>query len=149
MAKDFDPFAERRAFIPVIRRELSMLGIEEMVKPEDVEAAIAQKGTMLLFVNCDDECAAEIARPAVALALQHEVLPDRFRYVFAGQNLAAAAKARSFFKGHFPTSPQIALLKDGEVVHMCDRDDLEKRLRSPEKVAEELTAAFEKHCGRR
>jgi putative YphP/YqiW family bacilliredoxin len=142
----YDPYYQDKTRIAEIRQELGMLGIDELTTADEVEQAVGAGGTLLLYVNCDDECASEQARPAIALALQHDVLPQRTCFVFAGQSLEAAAKARSHFKGYFPTSPQIALLKDGEIVHMCDRDDMDKRLRTPENIAQELTEAFEKHC---
>lgn len=147
MIDDLSPYYRDPNRIVEIRRELAMLGIDELTSPEGVTAAVEGTGSLLLLVNCDDECAATKARPAIALASQHETLPDRICFVFAGQELEAVARARSYLRGHFPTSPQIALLKGGEVVYTCDRDDIEKRLRTPEKIAGEITAAFDEHCG--
>ena len=127
-----------------IRDEVRRLGVEELLTEEAVIAAELDKGMAFVFVNTDDGCADELARPALAYALQHDPLPERLYSVFAGQELEATAKARSYFKGYFPTAPQMALLIDGEVVYMCDRDDIIK-MRKVEKVADNITAAFDQY----
>jgi len=129
-----------------IREEVRRFGVEELLTAEEVEAARPDEGTCLLFVNTHDDCAAELARPALAVALQHERIPAKVYSVFAGQELEATARARAYFADCFPTAPQIGLLVDGKLAYMCDRDDMQKRLRHPDKIAEELTAAFDEHC---
>ncbi len=132
--------------IAEIRAEVGRLGLRELFTADEVEAAIPASGSALVFVNANDDCAATLARPGLAYALQHDRLPETLLTVFAGQSLEAAAKARAYFKGYFPTAPQIGLLVDGEVVHMCDRDDMMKRLKKVDAIADDLTAAFDTHC---
>ncbi len=127
-----------------MRMELTRLGIEEMRTPEQVDARLKEDGTTLVVVNSVCGCAARNARPAVARALQHSVRPDRLTTVFAGQDPEATRQARAFFTGYAPSSPQIALLKDGQVVHMIERHDIEGR--SAEEIARDLTAAFDRWC---
>ncbi len=132
--------------IAEIREEVRRFGVEELLTAEEVEAARPEEGTCLLFVNTHDECAADLARPALAVALQHDRIPAKVYSVFAGQELDATARARAYFKDTFPTAPQIGLVVDGRLAYMCDRDDMQKRLRNPDKIADELTAAFDEHC---
>lgn len=132
--------------IAEIREEVRRLGVEELLTEADVDAAGLETGTAFLFVNTHDDCAGNLARPALAYALQHDPLPEKIYSVFAGQELEATAKARSYFTGYFPTAPQMALLVDGKVVYMCDRDDMLKRLRTDEKIAAELTSVFDEYC---
>lgn len=127
-----------------MREELTRLGVAELKSAEDVERAFTESGTNLVVVNSVCGCAARNARPAVAMALQHENRPDRSTTVFAGQDLDATAAARKHFLGYPPSSPSIALLKDGEVVFMLERHQIEGR--DADQIAEDLTAAFEKHC---
>lgn len=132
-------------FVTPMRQELTRLGIEEMRTAGDVDAKLRDsKGTTLVVVNSVCGCAARNARPAVAAALRHEVLPDTLTTVFAGQDAEATSRARSYFTGYPPSSPQIALLKDGQVVHMIERHDIEGR--SAEEIARDLTAAFDRWC---
>ena len=129
-----------------MRQELTRIGVEELRTPEEVDAKLGKKeGTTLVVVNSVCGCAARNARPAVAEALQHSVKPDSLTTVFAGMEKDAVARARSYFIGYGPSSPQIALLKDGDVVFMLERHNIEGR--SAEEIAKDLTAAFDKYCG--
>ena len=128
-----------------MREELTRLGAEELRTPEDVDRALGQeKGTLMVVVNSICGCAAGKARPGVALALHHPVRPDRVATVFAGADIEATEKARAYFTGYPPSSPSIAILKDGRLVYMMERRQIEGRM--PEQIAEELTRAFEQHC---
>jgi len=128
-----------------MREELTRLGVEELRTPERVEEAIKNsKGTLMVVVNSICGCAAGKARPGVALALQHTPRPDKVATVFAGGDIEATERARSYFTGYQPSSPSIALLKDGELVYMMERRQIEGRM--PQQIAEELTAAFDKFC---
>ena len=132
-------------FVTPMRQELTRLGIEEMRTVGEVDAKLRDsKGTTLVVVNSVCGCAARNARPAVAAALRHEVLPDNLTTVFAGQDAEATSRARSYFTGYPPSSPQIALLKDGQLVHMIERHDIEGR--SADEIARDLTAAFDRWC---
>ena len=129
-----------------MRQELTRLGVTELRTPEEVDAKLGKKeGTALVVVNSVCGCAARNARPAVAEALKHSVKPDTLATVFAGMEKDAVARARSYFTGYGPSSPQIALLKDGDVVFMLERHNIEGR--SAEEIAQDLTAAFDKYCG--
>jgi putative YphP/YqiW family bacilliredoxin len=128
-----------------MRQELTSIGITEMRTPDEVDAKLrAAHGTILVVVNSVCGCAARNARPAVTQALQHSVKPDSLTTVFAGQEKEAVQRARSYFPGYPPSSPQIALLKDGDLVFMLERHDIEGR--TVEEVARDLTAAFDKYC---
>lgn len=129
-----------------MRQELTRIGVEELRTPEEVDAKLGKKeGTALVVVNSVCGCAARNARPAVAEALKHTVKPDALTTVFAGMEKDAVTRARSYFIGYGPSSPQIALLKDGDVVFMLERHNIEGR--SAEEIAQDLTAAFDKYCG--
>lgn len=128
-----------------MRQELTRLGVQELRTAEAVDAALAQPGTTLVVVNSVCGCAARNARPAVAMALQHAATPDRSTTVFAGQDPAATQRAREHFVGYPPSSPSIALLKDGDVVFMLERWQIEGR--SAQAIAEDLRAAFDEHAG--
>jgi putative YphP/YqiW family bacilliredoxin len=122
------------------------MGARELTSAAEVDAAIGdQKGSMLVFVNSVCGCAAGNARPALALALQHSVVPQQVVTVFAGQDLDAVARARQYFGEYQPSSPSIALLRDGEVVHFVHRHQIEGR--SPQVVAVDLTSAFDRFFG--
>ena len=137
------PYDER--FVGPMREELTRLGVEEMRSAEEVDSRLrGAQGTTLVVVNSVCGCAARNARPAVAKALEHEKRPDTLTTVFAGQDMEATARARSYFVGYPPSSPQIALLKDGRTVFMLERHQIEGR--SAADIASDLTAAFEKHC---
>lgn len=129
-----------------MREDLTRLGVEEMRTPESVDAKLRDSsGTTLVVVNSVCGCAARNARPAVARALQHEVKPDTLTTVFAGQDVDAVKVARSYFVGYPPSSPQIALLKDGKLVFMLERHQIEGR--TAEEIAQDLTGAFDRYCG--
>jgi putative YphP/YqiW family bacilliredoxin len=128
-----------------MREELTRLGAEELKTVEDVDRTIGEsKGTLMVVVNSICGCAAGKARPGIARALQHDVRPDRIATVFAGADIEATEKARSYFTGYRPSSPSIALLKDGQLVYMMERHQIEGR--GPEQIAQELTQAFDEHC---
>ncbi len=135
------------AFVTPMRQELVRLGFEELRTPEEVDAKLpGAAGTTLVVVNSICGCAAGRARPGVALALQEASnRPQRLTTVFAGQDRAATERARSHFEGYPPSSPQVALFKDGKLVFMMQRSEIEGR-DAPE-IAEHLREAFEKYCG--
>lgn len=129
-----------------MRQELTRLGIAEMRTAEEVDAKLrSASGTTLVVVNSVCGCAARNARPAVTKALQHAVKPDSMTTVFAGQDKEAVQRARSYFTGYGPSSPQIALLKDGNLVFILERHQIEGR--SADEIAEDITAAFDRYCG--
>ena len=128
-----------------MREEVTRLGIQELKTPAEVDAVIgAGEGTMLVFVNSVCGCAAGGARPALSLAMQSGVKPTKAVSVFAGVDNEATQRARSFFSDYQPSSPSMALLKDGEVVHFVHRHQIEGK--HPQQIAAELVAAFEKYC---
>jgi len=128
-----------------MREEVTRLGVEELKSVSDVDAALAEgKGTALVFVNSVCGCAAGMARPALAKALQHANKPGKLYTVFAGQDLDATARARSYFGEYQPSSPSVALLKDGEVVAFVHRHQIEGR--HPDAIATALTQAFDTYC---
>ena len=128
-----------------MREELTKLGVVELRTAEEVDRELEGKdGTILVVVNSVCGCAAGGARPGVKLALTHTKLPARITTVFAGQDKEATERARSYFVGYPPSSPCMALLKGGEVVHMLHRRDIEGR--SPDQIAKQLTEAFDQHC---
>ena len=130
-----------------MRQELTRLGIEETRTAAEVDAVLGEKkGTVLVVVNSVCGCAAGMARPAVAMALESANRPDRMITVFAGNDREATARAREYFVGYRPSSPSIALLKDGQVVKMFERWQIEGR--EAHDVASELTAAFDEHCAK-
>lgn len=134
-------------FVAPMRAELTQYGIEELRTAAAVDEALTQrKGTQLVVVNSICGCAARNMRPAVGLALQHAVTPDHKFTVFAGNDADATRQARSYFTGYAPSSPSIALLRDGKLVHMVERWQIEGR--SPDAIAEDLKAAFDRHCAR-
>jgi putative YphP/YqiW family bacilliredoxin len=134
------------ALVAPMRAEMTRMGATELTSAAAVDEAIGdQKGTMLVFVNSVCGCAAGNARPALALALQHTVVPQQIVTVFAGQDLEAAARARQYFDEYQPSSPSMALLRDGEVVHFVHRHQIEGR--SPQSIAADLVAAFDRFFG--
>jgi putative YphP/YqiW family bacilliredoxin len=134
------------ALVAPMRAEVTRLGAKELTTSAEVDAALGdQKGSMLVFVNSVCGCAAGNARPALALALEHPVVPQQVVTVFAGQDLDAVSRARQYFGEYQPSSPSMALLRDGEVVHFVHRHQIEGR--SPRDIAAKLTAAFDKFCG--
>ncbi|HXC24807.1 MAG TPA: BrxA/BrxB family bacilliredoxin [Gemmatimonadaceae bacterium] len=128
-----------------MRQELTRLGIEELRTAEAVDAKLKGEGTTLVVVNSVCGCAARNARPAVAKALTHGVRPDVMTTVFAGQDVDATQRARSYFTGYRPSSPQVALLKDGKVVFMLERHEIEGR--TADEIAEDIVGAFDQYCG--
>lgn len=135
------------ALVQPMREELTRLGIEETRTAEEVEEVLGRKqGTVLVVVNSVCGCAAGMARPAVKLALDNDVLPDKMITVFAGNDRDATAKARSYFAGYRPSSPAIALFRDGDVVKMLERWQIEGR--EAHDIAAELVAAFNEHCAK-
>jgi putative YphP/YqiW family bacilliredoxin len=133
-------------FVTPMRQELTRLGVEELRTAADVDATLKDApGTTLVVVNSICGCAARNARPAVASALQHAVKPDRLTTVFAGQDVEAASRARSYFTGYPPSSPSIGLLKDGQIVFMLERYQIEGR--GADEIAQDLVSAFDKYCG--
>jgi len=138
------PMYDERYVTPM-RQELTRLGVDEMRTPEEVDARLKEaKGTTLVVVNSICGCAARMARPAVAMALQHDTKPDHLTTVFAGQDLDATERARSYFTGYAPSSPQIALMKDGKIVFMLERWQIEGR--PADAIAGDLVEAFDEFC---
>lgn len=128
-----------------MRQELARLGFEETKTPEQVKEAVEKTdGTLMVVVNSVCGCAAGGVRPGIAMALQNEAKPDRAITVFAGADIDATDTAREYFTGYAPSSPSIALIKNGIVVQMFERRDLEGRY--PQQIAQELIAAFNQHC---
>ena len=128
-----------------MREELTRLGFEELRTAEDVDAALTtERAPTLVVVNSVCGCAARNARPAAALAIQHERRPARLLTVFAGQDADATARARGYFTGYQPSSPQIALFKEGRLVFMLERRNIEGR--NARDIAADLMAAFDKYC---
>ena len=132
-------------FIAPMRAELTRLGIQELRTPEEVDAAVGTKGTVMIVVNSVCGCAAGKARPGIAIALQHGKHPDQMGTVFAGADVAATERARGHFAPYPPSSPSVALLRDGQLVFMLERRDIEGR--DAASIAATLTAAFEQYCG--
>ena len=140
------PYSEM--MVAPMREEVTRLGVQELRSVAEVDTALANpEGTALVFVNSVCGCAAGGARPALTLALRHAVRPGLLFTVFAGQDLDATARVRSYFAEYQPSSPSIALLRDGEVVHFVHRHMIEGR--RPEMIAADLVAAFDKHCAAR
>lgn len=127
-----------------MRDELTVLGFEELTTPEAVDEALQSDGTVLVVVNSVCGCAAGKARPGVRLATLHEVVPDRLTTVFAGMEIEATTAARRYFAGYPPSSPQIGLLKNGKLVFLMERHDIEGR--DANEIAERLVEAFDEHC---
>lgn len=127
-----------------MREELTRLGVQELRTVEAVDQQLQGKGTTMVVVNSVCGCAARNARPAVAMALQNAAKPDVSATVFAGQDTDATAQARGYFTGFAPSSPSIALMKDGDVVFMLERWQIEGR--SAQQIAADLVGAFDKYC---
>jgi putative YphP/YqiW family bacilliredoxin len=128
-----------------MREELSRLGIQELRTASEVDRLIpSQSGTTLVVVNSICGCAAGRMRPAVRMALQNGSRPDKMFSVFAGQDKDATDHARAYFTGYAPSSPSIALLQDGKLVHMMERSDIEHREAAD--IAMELKTLFDKYC---
>jgi putative YphP/YqiW family bacilliredoxin len=132
-------------FIRPMREELTRLGVEELRTPDAVQSAVKDSaGTLMIVVNSVCGCAAGKARPGVALALRHDVRPDRVATVFAGGDIEATETARRYFTGYAPSSPSIGILKNGELVYMMERWQIEGK--GPEQIADELKRAFDECC---
>jgi putative YphP/YqiW family bacilliredoxin len=132
-------------FVQPMREELTRIGFQELRTPDEVDKVLGKSpGTVLVVVNSICGCAAGRARPAVAYALSHAVKPDKLATVFAGQDQEATAQARSYFVDYPPSSPSIALLRDGKLLYMMERHDIEGRM--PEEIAADLTGAFDRFC---
>lgn len=137
------PYSE--LMVAPMREELTRLGFRELRTPAEVDAVLSEpRGTVLLAVNSICGCAAGRMRPAVKLALEHAVLPAQLVTVFAGQDVDATARARSYITGYPPSSPSVALFRDGEVALMLERRDIEGR--EPAEIAADLRAAFDRFC---
>jgi putative YphP/YqiW family bacilliredoxin len=132
------------SLVQPMRDEVTRLGVAELKTPAEVDQAVLRKGTTLVFVNSVCGCAAAGARPGLTLALMHKSRPDHLFTVFAGMEREAVARAREYFKPYQPSSPQIALLKDGRIVHMMQRHDIEGR--DPQTIAQALAKVFDEHC---
>jgi putative YphP/YqiW family bacilliredoxin len=128
-----------------MRTDLTSAGFEELRTPDDVDAQLKAKGTALVYVNSICGCSARMGRPAVKHAVQQaSAKPDRLATVFAGQDKEATERARSYFTGYAPSSPSIALLKDGQLVWMMERWQIEGR--PPQLIADEIQKALEANC---
>lgn len=128
-----------------MRAELTQAGFEELKSPEAVDEKLTRKGTTLVYVNSICGCSARMGRPGVRMALQAaRTKPDHLTTVFAGQDREATEKARGYFTGYPPSSPSVALLRDGQLVYMLERWQIEGR--PPAEIALDLQAAFEKYC---
>jgi putative YphP/YqiW family bacilliredoxin len=131
-------------FIAPMRAELSRLGFEDLKTPDAVETAVKQPGTTMVVVNSVCGCAAGKARPGIAMALSQGKRPDHLATVFAGADVEATETARQYFLPHPPSSPSIAIMKEGKVVYMMERRDIEGR--TADMIAAELQKAFDTHC---
>jgi putative YphP/YqiW family bacilliredoxin len=129
-----------------MREELTRLGIREARTAAEVDQAVSGPGSTMVVVNSVCGCAAGRMRPAVRMALQHPTRPDRIVSVFAGQDQEATQQARSYFRGYPPSSPSIGLLRDGQLVYMLQRSDIEHR--EAVDIAGELKGAFDKFCAK-
>jgi putative YphP/YqiW family bacilliredoxin len=127
-----------------MREELTRAGIEEVRTAEAVDSVLAKPGTTMLVVNSVCGCAAGKMRPGVRLALKNAVTPDRSITVFAGQDREATERARSYFAGNPPTSPAVAILRDGKLVYLMQRFVIENS--TPQLIADELSRAFNELC---
>jgi bacilliredoxin len=134
-------------FVAPMRLELTRFGVKELRTAAEVDQAVtATPGTTMIVVNSVCGCAAGKARPGVALALKHAVTPDLVATVFAGADVEATDRARSYFTGYAPSSPSIALMRDGKLLYMLERSQIENR--NADEIAAALTAAFDKYCAR-
>jgi putative YphP/YqiW family bacilliredoxin len=128
-----------------MRQELTRIGFEELRTPDQVDTVLKDApGTTLVVVNSICGCAARNARPAVTMALRNEAKPEKLTTVFAGQDVDATQRAREYFTGYQPSSPSIGLLKDGQLVYMLERWQIEGR--PAQDIAEDLVEAFDKYC---
>ena len=132
--------------IAPMREELSRAGIKETRTAGEVEQALTQPGTTMMVINSICGCAAGKMRPGVRMALQHGTKPDHLITVFAGQDRDATEKARTYLLPNPPSSPSIAILRDGKLLYMMHRHDIETR--GAQEIAQELTSAFDQHCSK-
>ncbi|MBP3952280.1 BrxA/BrxB family bacilliredoxin [Bacillus suaedae] len=130
--------------VQVARQEMVEAGYQQLTTAEEVEEIVKQEGTTLVMVNSVCGCAGGIARPAAAYVKNYDKTPDRFVTVFAGQDKEATARARDFFEGYAPSSPSFALLKDGKIITMVERFEIEGH--EPIQVVQKLEKAFDEHC---
>ena len=132
-------------FVTPMRQELTRLGFAELRTSDEVDKALENaKGTTLVVVNSVCGCSARMARPAVRIALENPIKPDNLTTVFAGQDAEATERAREYFTGYPPSSPSISLMKDGKLVFMLERFQIEGR--SAEEIAHDLVNAFNRCC---
>jgi putative YphP/YqiW family bacilliredoxin len=137
------PYPE--SFIGPMRQELTRLGIKELKTAAEVDGVVRESpGTVMIVVNSMCGCAAGKARPGIARALEHAVKPDVIATVFAGGDIEATERARSYFTGYPPSSPSVAILRDGKLVYMMERRQIENQ--SAEAIARDLTNAFDQVC---
>jgi putative YphP/YqiW family bacilliredoxin len=134
-------------FLAPMREELTSIGFEEWRTPEQVDGGVQRAGTTLIVVNSICGCAAGKARPGIALALRDAPRPDHLATVFAGGDIEATARARELFAPYPPSSPSVALMKDGRLVYMMERRDIE--MMPANAIAERLQEAFKEHCASR
>jgi len=133
-------------FLVPMRRDLTEVGFTELRTAEEVDTALqATPGTAMVLVNSVCGCSARMARPAARVAVSHAIKPDHLYTVFAGQDAEATEKARGYFTGYAPSSPSIAILRDGKLVWMLERWQIEGR--AAEDIADDLVAAFDEYCG--
>ncbi|GGE37729.1 UPF0403 protein YqiW [Pullulanibacillus camelliae] len=144
MSMDFNIFMND--VINTARREISEAGYQELHTPEEVDEVLNKKGTTLVMVNSTCGCAGGIARPAAAYAANCVSKPDQLVTVFAGQDKEATSRAREYFTGYAPSSPSFALLKDGEIISMLERSDIEGF--EPHVVATRLEQLLDEYCGK-
>lgn len=142
MSMDFNFFMND--VVKQARQEITAAGYQELKTPEEVEQALEQKGTTLVMINSVCGCAGGIARPAAEHSLHYDKRPDHLVTVFAGQDKEATEKARSYFTGFPPSSPSFALLKDGKIISMVERHQIEGH--DPATVVARLQKEFEEHC---
>lgn len=126
------------------RKEMDEAGFTQLTTPEEVDAALSQKGTTFVMINSVCGCAGGIARPSAAYMKNYDKKPDRFVTVFAGQDKEATERAREYFTGYRPSSPSFALLKDGEIKMMVERHEIEGH--EPIQVVQKLEKAFDEYC---
>ncbi len=133
--------------IAPMREELTRYGVRELREAADVDQVLTEApGTVMVVVNSVCGCAAGKARPGVVLALKHHVKPDMVTTVFAGADVEATERARSYFVGYPPSSPSIAMLRGGKMIYMMERHQIENQI--AEDIAKQLTAAFDKYCAK-
>ncbi len=136
------PYSE--PMVAPMRQDLVRLGFKEMRTAEDVEGLLESDGTVMVAVNSVCGCSAGGMRPAMAMALQNAKKPQLLTTVFAGQELDATEKAREYFVGYPPSSPSVAILRDGVMVYMMERNQIEGH--TPHEIADALKGAFDEHC---